>query len=60
MPAGLRPFPAQAYKLKAMADYETGPGSVVPLETAAAAIETAQKFIDCVAALIAAPSNGGR
>jgi hypothetical protein len=38
--------------LKAVADYETGPDSVVPPERAAAAIETAGRFIDCVAGLI--------
>jgi uncharacterized protein (UPF0332 family) len=51
----LRRFLAQAYKMKAVADYETGPGSEVPLERASAAIETAQKFVDCIAGLLAAP-----
>ena len=34
-------FLSQAYNLKAVADYETGPGSIVPPERAAAALETA-------------------
>jgi hypothetical protein len=41
-------FLTQAYNLKAVADYETGPGSVVPPERAAAAIETATRFVDCI------------
>jgi uncharacterized protein (UPF0332 family) len=45
-------FLAQAYTLKEVADYEMGPGAVVPPERAAAAIETAARFIDCIAGLI--------
>lgn len=41
-------FLAQAYNLKSVADYETGPGSVVPPQRAAAAIEAAQNFVDCI------------
>jgi hypothetical protein len=44
----LRRFLAHAYKMKAVADYETGPGSEVPPERAMAATETAQKFVDCI------------
>lgn len=47
-------FLSQAYNLKAVADYETGPDAVVPLERSAAAIETAGRFIDCIAGLIGA------
>ncbi len=47
-------FLSQAYNLKAVADYETGPDSVVPLERSASAIETAGRFIDCIAGLIGA------
>lgn len=50
-----RAFLAQAYNLKAVADYETGPDSLVPMERAAAAIETAGRFIDCVSKLLAPP-----
>ena len=49
----LRRFLAQGYKLKAIADYETGPDAVVPLEEAAAAIETADRFIRTIAELLA-------
>ena len=45
-------FLSQAYNLKAVADYETGPDSIVPPERAAAAIQTAGRFIDCIAGLI--------
>jgi uncharacterized protein (UPF0332 family) len=48
-------FPAflnQAYNLKAVADYETGPDSEIPPERSAAAIETATRFVDCLAGLI--------
>ena len=41
-------FLTQAYNLKAVADYETGPGSFVPPERAATAIETAGLFIECI------------
>jgi hypothetical protein len=51
----LRLFLSQAYNLKAVADYEMGPGSVVPLERAAAAVETAGRFIECIAGLITTP-----
>jgi uncharacterized protein (UPF0332 family) len=46
-------FLTQAYNLKAVADYETGPGSVVPPERAAAAIETAGRFIESIGQLLA-------
>jgi uncharacterized protein (UPF0332 family) len=45
-------FLTQAYNLKAVADYEMGPGAVIPLERAEAAIETAARFIDCIAGLL--------
>src|SRR5262249_5943959 len=50
--AHLRPFLAQAYKLKAVADYETGPEATISLEVAAAAIEIAHKFIDRISGLL--------
>jgi uncharacterized protein (UPF0332 family) len=46
-------FLSQAYNLKAVADYETGAGSIVLPERAAAAIETAGRFIDCINRLLA-------
>jgi uncharacterized protein (UPF0332 family) len=41
----LRRFLSKGHKLKAIADYETGPDAVGPLEEAATAIETADRFI---------------
>jgi uncharacterized protein (UPF0332 family) len=48
----LRRFLSQGYKLKAIADYETGPDAVVPREEAAAAVETADRFIRMIAELL--------
>jgi hypothetical protein len=36
-----------------VADYETGPGSVVPPERVEAALATATRFVDVVAGLLA-------
>ncbi len=46
------PFLTQAYNLKAVADYETGPDSDIPPERSAAAIETASRFLDCISGLL--------
>jgi uncharacterized protein (UPF0332 family) len=51
--AELRRFLPHAYDLKAVADYEAGPGSIVPLERVEAAILTAHRFVDVVAELLA-------
>jgi uncharacterized protein (UPF0332 family) len=48
----LRRFLSQAYNLKAVADYEAGPESIIPLERVEAAIRTAVRFVDCVAMLL--------
>jgi len=48
----LRRFLPHAYDLKAVADYEAGPGAVVPLERVEAAIMTARRFIEVVSALL--------
>jgi len=48
----VRRFLSQAYNLKAVADYEMGPDSVVPLERARAAAETAEMFVGTIAALL--------
>jgi uncharacterized protein (UPF0332 family) len=48
----LRRFLSEGYKLKAIADYETGPDAVVPLEQAAKAIETAGHFIQTIAEVL--------
>jgi hypothetical protein len=50
--AELRRFLSRAYNLKVVADHEAGPGSVVPCDRAEAAIITALRFVDCVAALL--------
>ncbi len=52
-------FLAQAYNLKAVADYEMGPDSVVPLERAAAAVEGADRFVESIAGLCSAGGTGG-
>ena len=48
----LRAFLGRAYSLKAIADYETGPGSHVSAESARDAIATARRFIDLIARLL--------
>jgi uncharacterized protein (UPF0332 family) len=51
----LRGFLGLTYQLKAIADYESGPGSKVSAETARAALQTARRFVACVTGLI--PAN---
>ena len=46
-------FLAQAYNLKAVADYETGPDSLLPPERAGAAIETAGRFVESLDQILA-------
>ena len=48
----LRVFLGRAYNLKAVADYETGPGSRVSVESARATIDTARRFVESVARLL--------
>jgi uncharacterized protein (UPF0332 family) len=55
--ASLRTFLPNSYNLKAIADYETGPGSRVSADSACAALLTARQFVDCVASLLLA-NNG--
>ena len=52
----LRTFLSRTYQLKAIADYETGPGSHVSAETARDAIRTARQLVECVAGRL--PPNG--
>ncbi|PWB80015.1 MAG: HEPN domain-containing protein [Methylocystaceae bacterium] len=47
----LRAFLGRAYNLKAIADYETGPGSNISYAQAAAAVESAAKFVEAILAL---------
>jgi uncharacterized protein (UPF0332 family) len=49
----LRAFLGFAYKLKAIADYESGPGAKVTAETASAALKTARRFVQRLAELVA-------
>jgi uncharacterized protein (UPF0332 family) len=48
----LRRFLPQAYDLKAICDYELGPEAVVPHDKAVAALDTASRFVDCIAGLL--------
>ena len=52
----LRAFLGRSYQLKAIADYETGPGSKVSPETARTTLQTARQFVECVTRLLA--TNG--
>ena len=49
----LSSFLGGAYNLKAIADYETGPDSRVSAELARNAIETARRYVEVIAALLA-------
>ena len=44
----LRAFLGRAYNLKAIADYETGPGSIVSHAQAAEAVALARRFVDAI------------
>jgi uncharacterized protein (UPF0332 family) len=48
-----RIFLSQAYNLKAIADYETGPGSEVPPDQAKASVEGAKLFVAKIEELLA-------
>ena len=48
----LRQFLPQSYDMKSIADYRLGPDTDIPLERAAAAIDTAEGFITRVAELM--------
>ncbi len=41
-----------AYELKSLADYGTGIEATISLPTAQAAVETATRFVDCIASLL--------
>ena len=51
----LRAFLGRTYDLKAIADYETDPGSEVSVEQAQQATATAQRFVDVVGAVLQEP-----
>jgi uncharacterized protein (UPF0332 family) len=46
-------FLSQAYNLKDIADYELGRSASVPLDRAGDAIDTAERFVDCAAEILA-------
>jgi uncharacterized protein (UPF0332 family) len=48
----LRAFLPRAYNFKAIADYQTGPGSQVSAASARETIAMARRFVPCVASLI--------
>lgn len=52
----LRGFLSQSYNLKAIADYETGPGSEVSAERATEAVETGKQFVAHIADLLSVPT----
>jgi uncharacterized protein (UPF0332 family) len=56
----LRAFLGRTYDLKAIADYQTGPGSEVSIEQAQQAITTAGRFIEVIATLLGAEPNRSR
>jgi hypothetical protein len=51
--AGLVLFLSQAYNLKAVADYELGPGASVPLDRASEAIDRAAQSVEQIASMMA-------
>lgn len=53
----LRAFLGRTYDLKAIADYENGPGSEVSVEQAQQTTATARRFIDVVAAVLQEPES---
>lgn len=54
--APLRSFLTQAYKLKAVADYDTGPEADVPVTEAEQALVTAKRFVATIEILIRDPA----
>jgi uncharacterized protein (UPF0332 family) len=52
-----RIFLSQTYNLKAVADYETGPGVEVSVERAARALEAGNQFVSHIAELLAPASS---
>jgi uncharacterized protein (UPF0332 family) len=55
----LRVFLGATYSLKAIADYETGPGSQVSPERAATAVEVGKRFVARMAELVEADAGRG-
>jgi uncharacterized protein (UPF0332 family) len=53
----MRAFLSRAYNLKAIADYETGPGSEISRERAAVAVEAGKRFVALLAQRIEASAK---
>ena len=51
----LRQFLTDGYDLKTVTDYEIDPAAAVSVEDAKAAIETSNRFVECITALPGAP-----
>ena len=51
----LRRFLTDGYDLKSVADYAIGPDAVVSADDAKQAIETADRFVDSVGAMLSVP-----
>jgi uncharacterized protein (UPF0332 family) len=56
----LRAFLGRTYDLKAIADYEAGPGSGVSVEQAEQAITNARRLIEVIATVLEADPNHSR
>jgi len=48
----LAAFPGQAYELKSIAGYGTGAEASISATTAQASVDTANRFVECIAGLI--------
>jgi uncharacterized protein (UPF0332 family) len=56
----IRAFLGRTYNLKGIADYLTGPGSHISAGMAREAIDSAKRFVECVAGLLPAPPQPDR
>jgi uncharacterized protein (UPF0332 family) len=56
----IRAFLGRTYNLKGIADYLTGPGSHISAEMAREAIDSAKRFVECVAGLLPTPPQPDR
>ena len=56
----LSAFPGQAYELKSIANYGNGTEASISPGTARAAVDTATRFVDCIADFPGAGQSRGR
>jgi uncharacterized protein (UPF0332 family) len=49
---GMRRFRSRTYDMKGICDYELRPDAAIPFEMAAVALEDAERFVNCVAAIV--------